>query len=291
LEWENTAERVINQKELEIAKLARSTITRQKEHEIAQRAIEDAKKREHQLILYSEASEQFQQGEQQRLFTEAVAERSRLETQCQQLTARIHSSEYQAMMTQMGAANHGQELQEQQRKIGILYGENASMARQSFAQESRFADCDKELRAWKSEEEACQQESPRLRNEVGVAEAHVEIWQETAHQHQESLEKAWAEVEFMKKQRTDAEESEAKFDPSSSNHGPDLEANHKKSEVAEKTDARPTRKIKEADKIDVPALPTILTVSAWKTRLINQVLVASGNPDLKRVIMWISKSW
>ena len=102
-----------------------------------------------------------------------------------------------------------------------------------------------------------------MRNEVGVAEAHVEILQETAHQHQESLEKAWAEIELIKQQRVEVEESEAKSDPSSSNHGPDQETDHKrKSEGAEKTDSRPARQIKEADKISVPALPTILNVGA-----------------------------
>ena len=78
-----------------------------------------------------------------------------------------------------GASNQNQELQDQQRRNGMLYGENASMARLNVEQEARIAECNKELGACRSEEEACQKESRRLRNEVEVAEAKSLMWQET----------------------------------------------------------------------------------------------------------------
>jgi hypothetical protein len=259
---EATAQQMVSQQQLEIAKLAQSTLMHQKEHEIAQRAIEDAKLREQQLMAYNEASEQQQQGQKDTLFNEVLAERGRLEAHCQQLATKLYCSEYQAAMMHKGASNQNQELQDQQRRNSMLYGENASMARLNIEQEARIAECNKELGACRSEEEACQQESRRLRNEIDVAEAHTVMWQDSSHENQECLVEAWAEIELLTKQWDNAEEGEKKTTFSFSTPSPEHETGHRRSEGATEADDRPARKIKEADKVDVPALPTILIVGA-----------------------------
>jgi hypothetical protein len=106
LEREATAQQMVNQQQLEIAKLAQSTLMHQKEHEIAQRAIEDAKHREPQVMAYNEANEQQQQGQKEALFNEVLVERGgRKETYCQQLTTKLYCSECQAAMMHKGASN------------------------------------------------------------------------------------------------------------------------------------------------------------------------------------------
>ena len=52
-----------------------------------------------------------------------------------------------------------------------------------------------------------------------------------------------------------------------------------------------SRKIREADKIEVPPFPDITQIAPWRTKLMNSVAVASGNPDYYRVTIWLSESW
>ena len=51
------------------------------------------------------------------------------------------------------------------------------------------------------------------------------------------------------------------------------------------------RKIKEADKIEVPPFPEITKLLSWKTNLQRQVVTASGNPDYSMVASWIAAAW
>jgi len=52
-----------------------------------------------------------------------------------------------------------------------------------------------------------------------------------------------------------------------------------------------SRKIREADKIEVPPFPDITQIAPWRTKLMNSVAVASGNPDYYRVTIWLAESW
>ena len=95
----------------------------------------------------------------------------------------------------------------------------------------------------------------------------------------------------MKKQVEDSGEGEERTTASFTTPNPNHHDGCKQNDNTAEADEKPSRKIKEADRIEVPALPTILTVGTWKTRLINQVLVASGNPNIERIVKWISESW
>ena len=51
------------------------------------------------------------------------------------------------------------------------------------------------------------------------------------------------------------------------------------------------RKIKEADKVEVPVFPDITKLNPWKSNLRRFILVAAGNPDYTRVLRWIDDTW
>ena len=51
------------------------------------------------------------------------------------------------------------------------------------------------------------------------------------------------------------------------------------------------RKVKEADKVEVPPFPEINQLSPWRTKLMNNVAVASRNPDYSRVTQWLAETW
>ena len=51
------------------------------------------------------------------------------------------------------------------------------------------------------------------------------------------------------------------------------------------------RKVKEADKVEVPPFPEINQLSPWRTNLMNNVAVASGNPDYSKVTLWLAETW
>jgi hypothetical protein len=205
--------------------------------------------RERQLVAYNEANEQQQQGQQEKLFCEALVERGRMEEQCQQLAMKLHRSEHQAAMIHNGAVTQIQELKDQNTRNGMLYGETASMARLSLEQETRLSECIKELATCRSEEEACQKESRQLRHEYDVAEACVGLWQESTRKSQEELVVVWTEIEILKKQNEQVGEDRTidAFTTPSTNQSDDRRQTNN---VSEATD-RSSRKIKEADKIDV----------------------------------------
>ena len=117
------------------------------------------------------------------------------------------------------------------------------------------------------------------------------MWKDCAGENQSSLREVWTELDDMKNKFDEASESqrrEAFFPWRASSLG--RQGNHRGGETTPDPDELPTPKIKEADRIDVPAFPTILTVHAWRTKLINAVLVAPGNHHLEKIIKWLAMS-
>ena len=52
-----------------------------------------------------------------------------------------------------------------------------------------------------------------------------------------------------------------------------------------------TYKVKEADKIIIPDFPIIVHLTAWKTSLQNNVVVASGTTSPSQWMRWVSDIW
>ena len=51
----------------------------------------------------------------------------------------------------------------------------------------------------------------------------------------------------------------------------------------------PTRK--EAEKVTVPAFPTVISLPQWRTDLAHQLMSAAGKSDTSLVVQWIKKCW
>jgi hypothetical protein len=304
--------------------LAQSVMQQQAANQRAVQVLQDTEQREYQIRCFYHGSTQHEVGARERLFSEVMEDRARVEMEYQHAMTRLSNEEYRARFLTQGVSTHANEVRDLHQTIHSLKGEHAIMARHIVVTEQECSELHAEVKSQlrQREENQVGLEQAKATNKFlldsgteyqsELYDAQVEL-AEIRSQAADASEKAEQQRANDPGSQTSRRERDARAAPRDSCRTPPRRENGARAESREACRTPPKRerdayaiapfspperadddgyvKVKEAEKVVVPAYPNAVTLHIWKTHMVRAVRRASGNPRYQKVQDWISEAW